>query len=593
MGGPSTSEGSSLQRKMCAVLAADVAGYTRLMEADEEGTHRRLMRLRVHALEPGIAKWHGKVVKNTGDGFLASFDSVIDAARCAVELQKTVNEINDTESPDRRLTYRMGLTLADTIIEADDIYGEGVNIAARLQNYAEPGGIVVPAMVAEQLEGRLDVRRVDLGDLHLKNISRPVRAYSLGVVAGRNTFHHPVDTFDLRPSIAVLPFRKHLTSEADGYFADGIVDDIIRIMSGLKDIVVIARGSTLELGGARVDVKAIGKEFGVRYVLYGGVTRAGGRIRIATELSDTESGAIVWADRYDADASDLFELQDRISLRVVSTLAPQIREHELRRALRKHPDSMDAYDLVLQAISLLYRMEYKAFSGARGLLQQAMSLDDSYAPAWAYAAQWHTFRVGQGWTTDARADSLEAERLAEAAIERDANDATALAINGHTKSFLMHDYDAGAGLLERALWAGPSCALAWNLASCTSSYIGEHAEAVRRAETSLRLSPRDPLAFFFICNLGIAYYAGGNYDEAVRCGRRSGAEKKTFRANLRTLTASLVALERFEEARSVAAMLMEVDPGFRLTAYSGLCPWRDPEVRGLFINRLRQADLPD
>jgi adenylate cyclase len=590
----SSAAASRLQRKLCAVLAADVAGYTRLMEADEEGTHRRLMRLRAQQVAPGVARWRGRVVKNTGDGFLAAFDSVLDATNCAVYLQKTLHKIGSAEPHDRRLAFRMGLTLADTIVEADDIYGEGVNIAARLQSYAEPGGIVVQASVAQHLEGKLDVRRVDLGDLHLKNISRPVRAYSLEVEGqGNPPLRFSARTPDLRPSIAVLPFRKQLVREEDGYFADGIVDDIIRVMSGLKDLVVIARASTLGFDNARIDAGAIGRELGVHYILNGGVARAGGRIRITTELSDTASGTIIWAERYDGDASDLFELQDHISLRVAATLVPQIREHELRRVLRKHPESMDAYDLVLQAINLLYRMEYKDFSRARGLLLQAIALDDQFAPAWAYAAQWYHFRIGQGWYSDLRANLIEAARLAEAAIERDGNDAAALAICGHTQSFLLRDYDAGASLLDRALLAGPSCALAWNLASCTSSYIGEGAEAVTRAETSLRLSPCDPLAFFYICNLGIAHYACGAYEEAVRCGRRSAAAKKTFRANLRTLAASLVALGQLDEARSVGAMLMEVDPAFRLTSYRDLCPWRDADTRGLFVDRLRQAGLPD
>jgi adenylate cyclase len=398
--------------------------------------------------------------------------------------------------------------------------------------------------------------------------------------------------WDTRPSIAVLPFRRHLTEEAEGYFADGVVDEIIRTLSTFQDLVVIARGSTLGLGGERVDAGDVGRKLGVRYVLNGGVARAGGRIRINTDLTDAESGAVLWAERYDGDVTDLFSLQDRISLQVATTLAPNIRQQELKRALRKHPDSMDAYDLVLQAIDLLYRMEYRPFSGARGLLQQARVADETYAPAWTYAAQWHTFRIGQGWTTDMRADSAEAERLAIAAIERDHNDATALAVCGHARSFLLHDYEAGADLLEHALREGPSCALAWTLASCTCSYMGDGAEAVRRAEHSLRLSPRDPLAFFYICNTGIAHYANGDFDMAVQFARRAAGHKRTFRANLRMLTAGLVALGQVDEARATAATLMEVHPEFRLSRYRELCPWQDGGTRETFIDRLRQAGLP-
>jgi adenylate cyclase len=573
----------------------DVAGYSRLTEADEEGTHRRLMQLRREVLEPGVATWHGTIIKHTGDGFLASFDSAVDGASCAVELQRTLSQRGAHDEPDKRLAFRMGLTLADAIFDANDVFGEGVNIAARLQTYAEPGGIVVTGNVAQQVEGRQDLRRVDLGDLHLKNIRRPVRAYSLhphGVPLAEYAALGIGRKLDARPSIAVLPFRRQVTEEAEGYFADGVVDEIIRILSTFRDLVVIARGSTLGLGGERVDASAVGRGLGVRYVLNGGVARVGGSIRINADLTDAESGVVVWAERYEGDVTDLFSLQDRISLQVATTLAPNIRQQELKRALRKHPDNMDAYDLVLQAIDLLYRMEYRPFSGARGLLQQARVADETYAPAWTYAAQWHIHRIGQGWTTDMRADSAEAERLAMGAIELDSNDASALAMCGHTRSFLFHDYDSGAALHDRALQAGPSCALAWNLASCTSSYTGKGEEAVRRAEYSLRLSPRDPLAFFYLCTTGIAYYANGDYEQAVHLARRAASQKRTFRANLRMLAAGLVALGQVEEARAAAVTLMEVDPEFRLTRYRELCPWQDGGTRETFIDRLRQAGLP-
>jgi adenylate cyclase len=584
-----------VQRRLCAILAVDLAGYSRLMEADEEGTHRRYFELRREFLEPGVAAWHGTIVKHTGDGFLAAFDSAIDCATCAVELQRGLARRTAQDPPEQRLSFRMGLNLADTIFEADDIFGEGVNVAARLQTYAEPGGIVVAEAVSQQIEGHLDLMRVDLGNLHLKNIKRPVHAYSLhplGLSISEAQIRAAGRGGDSRPSIAVLPFRKRMAEEAEGYFADGMVDEIIRMLSTFHDLVVIARGSTLGLGGERVDVRAVGRELGVRYVLNGGVARAGGKIRITTELTNAESGAIVWAERYEGEVGDLFALQDRISLQVATTMAPHIREQELQRAFRKHPDSMDAYDLVLQGIDLLYRMEYRAFSGARGLLQQARVADENYAPAWTYAAQWHTFRIGQGWTTDLRADSAEAERLALAAIERDRHDATALAVCGHARSFLLHDYEAGNDLLDRALQEGPSCALAWTLASCTRSYMGDGPEAVRRAEHSLRLSPRDPLAFFYLCNQGIAHYANRDYHETVRFARKAAAQKKTFRANLRLLTAGLMALGQVGEARAAATTLMEVDPQFRLSRYRELCPFQDGGMREEFLERLRQAGLP-
>jgi adenylate cyclase len=565
------------------------------MEADEDGTYLRLMELREELIEPTIACWRGTIVKHTGDGFLASFDDVLDAVSCAVALQRSLSKQSVGAPAAQSLDFRMGLNLSEAIVSVDDIFGDGVNIASRLQSYAEPGGIVVPAAIAEKVEGRHGLRRVDLGDLHLKNIKRPVRAVSLELIDSDRSPDqlHRRPVVDGRPSIAVLPFRKHVVAEHEGYFADGIVDEIISALSSVKDLVVIARGSTLGFGGERVDVRAVGRELGARYVLDGGVSRSGGRIRITAELFDATSGAVIWAERYNGVIAELFDLQDRIALQVVATLAPQVREHELKRVLRKHPDSMDSYDFVLQAIDLLHRMEYRPFSGARGLLQQARVYDDGYAPAWTYAAEWHIFRIGQGWSPDVRADSLEAERLAMAALDRDHDDASALAVCGHARSFLFHDYTAGRELVDRAIEAGPSCALAWTLASCTCSYMGDGAEAVARAEHSLRLSPRDPLAFFYLCNMGIAHYANHAYEQAVQFARKSMARKKSFRANLRMLIAGLVALDELNEARDVARMLTEVDPEFRLSSYRSLCPWQDGHVRDLFIDHLRCSGLAE
>ena len=556
----------------------DVAGYSRLTEADEEGTHRRLMQLRREVLEPGVATWHGTIIKHTGDGFLASFDSAVDGASCAVELQRTLSQRGAHDAPDKRLAFRMGLTLADAIFDANDVFGEGVNIAARLQAYAEPGDIVVTGNVAQQIEGRQDLRRIDLGDLHLKNIRRPVRAYSLhphGVPLAEFAALGIGRKFDTRPSIAVLPFRRQVTEEAEGYFADGVVDEIIRILSTFRDLVVIARGSTLGLGGERVDASAVGRGLGVRYVLNGGVARVGGTFRINADLTDAESGVVVWAERYEGDVTDLFSLQDRISLQVATTLAPNIRQQELKRALRKHPDNMDAYDLVLQAIDLLYRMEYRPFSGARGLLQQARIADETYAPAWTYAAQWHILRIGQGWTTDCAPTSAEAERLAMGAIELDSNDASALAMCGHTRSFLFHDYDSGAALHDRALQAGPSCALAWNLASCTPATRERGPRRCAAPSTACGCRPAIRSPSSISAPPASRTTPTATTKQAVHLARQAASQKRTFRANLRMLTAGLVALGQIEEARAAAATLMEVDPEFRLTRYRELCPWQE------------------
>jgi adenylate cyclase len=582
-----------MERRFCAVLAADVAEYTRLMEADEEGTHARLMRIKTELLDPDITRRNGTVVKNTGDGFLAKFDSVLDATDCALNLQDALGDRGAFDPPEARIAFRMGLNLCDTIVEADDIYGEGVNIAARLQTFAEPGGIVLSASVVDGLGGDLIVPLTDLGELFLKNLKRPVRAFSVRTDKPVGKAARPSPTVDSRPSIAVVPFERYANDEGATYFAGGIVDDIVGALAGLKELFVISRASTLAYRSSPVDIKSVGRDLSVRYVLSGSVHRAGQALRISTELSETETGSILWAERHNGHISELFELQDRISMRVVATIAPHVRERELQRALRKHPDNMDAYDLVLQGMDLIYRMDYDAFSRGRGLLQHAIATDPTYAPAYAYAAQWHTIRVAQGWTSDPQADCEEAARLAAAAIVHDKYDASALAIYGHARSFLLKDYHVGQSFLDRALVASPNNALAWNLSSCTHSYLGNGATAVAHAEHSLRLSPLDPFDFFYLHNLGMAHYTNGSYEEAAECGLRALRRNGRHCANMRVLTASLMALGRTEEARETARTLLSVQPGFRLSNYAPVCPFSHPDRRTLFVVRLRQAGLPN
>jgi adenylate cyclase len=565
------------------------------MEANEVDTHARLMGLRLELLEPKVAEHGGRIVKNTGDGFIAMFEDVIEATQCAAELQRAVVTLGAREPPDRRIAFRIGLNLCDTIIEADDIYGEGVNVAARLQAYAEPGDIIVTETVARIIAGQLEtVPRLDLGHLHLKNIRMPVRAFGLrigSIAAGGHRLAQNAGT--PWPTLAVLPFRMLETDPEESYFADGIVEDIIQGLAGLKELLVISRNSTLRYGGSPVDVRVIGRELGVRYVLNGAVRRSGGRLRIATELSETESGSLIRADRYEGDISDLFTLQDEISTRVVATIAPHVREWELRRVLRKHPESMNAYDLVLQGLDLLYRLDYESYSRARGLFQRAIQEDSEYARAYAYASLWHIFRVGQGWSPDPDTDALEAARMAAEAIERDKYDALGLAFHGHALSWFLKQYDAAVGFLDRAIAAGPSCAMAWTLSSLTCAYLGDGATAVTRAERALRLSPLDTHAFYLHSAIGLANYVSGNYEDAIACGRRSAAHNDSFCANKRFMIVSLVALGRMAEARAITQALLRLQPDFRVTPYIPRCPLRDPKQIALFIDRLRAAGLPD
>ncbi|SDR60742.1 TolB amino-terminal domain-containing protein [Rhizobiales bacterium GAS191] len=581
------------QHRLVAILAADVVGYTRLMEAQEEYTHISLMRLRLEVLEPGIAADHGHVVKNTGDGFLAIFDSARDAAQCAVALQKAVATRTAKEPPNRRISFRMAVNLSDIIVEEGDIYGDGVNITSRLQAFAEPGGIVVSSAVAQQIGRSLDVGTIDLGSLHLRNLSRPIQAFALHLPGAQPRLVGDLPGgSDARPSIAVLPFRELQGQPEEGYFADGIVDDIIHALAALKELFVISRGSTLAYRNGAFDVRAIGKDLGVRYVLHGSVRRSGGRLRIVTELSDTESGDVISSEQYEGTLADLFELQDQISVHVVKTIAPHVRERELTRSIRKHPQDMTAYDLVLQALDFLYRMDQESFSHARTLLQQAISHDPSYAPAHSYTAYWYVLRVGEIGSSDPEVDAAAGARHAAAAIERNEYDALALAIYGHVQSYLLKDYERARLYLDRAIAAGPSSAMAWTMSSATHGFVCDAVTAIKHGEQGVRLSPLDAHTFWHEGILAQAHYVAGDNEQALVWARRAVGRNESIRFTTRTLIASLAALGKTEEAAQAAQHLLRLQPDFRLGPYGKRCPFREP-VLGKWLAGLRSAGLPE
>ena len=580
-------------RGRATMLAADAVGYSRLMQQDQEGTHARMTALRHDVTDPEVAAHGGVVLKNTGDGFLAIFATVPEGIRCAASLQRRWEAANDGEPPGRRISFRIGLNVADVILQDHDVYGDGVNTAARLQTYAEPGGIVVSDAIAAELDDALRGGLRDLGDLHLRNLGKATRAFALsGGALAADQAGDAVPGTESAASIVVLPFREQAAAPGDSYFGEGIVDDIIHGLSGLKELFVISRGSTLGYRDAAVDVRAIGRDLGVRDVLHGGIRRGGNRLRIRTELCQAEAGEIVYSDQHDGVLEDIFDLQEQIAAKVVRNIAPHVQERERLRAMRKHPQNMTSYDLLLQALGPLFRMDYQSFSLAQGLLQRAIVHDPTYAPAYSYAAYWHLLRVGQGWSADPGDDAAEAERKSAAAIRLDANDALALAINGHVHSYLKRDFATAVEMQDRAVDAGPSCAMAWTLSSVTRGFLGEGAEAVRRAARGLKLSPLGPHLAYHQHILSQAHYVNGDFDEAVLWGRRAFKEGERLTSNLRCLAAALVAIGEVEEARQVCGRLMAHDPRFHLAAFARQTPL-PPALRDPFVARLRQAGVPD
>ena len=586
---------ADLQRQLTAVLAADVAGYTRLIEAAEEETHRQLMRLRDEVINTTIAAYHGRVVKNTGDGFIAIFDTADSAANCAVELQRALVRATVAQPPRLRIAFRMGINFADIIMEKNDVYGEGVNVAARLQAYAEPGDVIVSQAVIDMLRPEVRAAAIDLGELPLRNMRKPVRVYALrpdpAAAAPQRLGEAGADE-EARPSIALLPFRTQLGDREADSVALGAVDAIAHGFSGLRDLFVISRGSTPAFSGGPVDPVAVGRKLGVRYILSGGVVRAHNRLRIDTELTDAHGGTVVYSEHHDGLLGDLFNLQDRIALRLVKIIAPNVLERELRRALRKHPSSMTAYDLLLQALDLLYRMDAESFRTARSLLQQAIAHDPGYAPPYTYTALWYIFRVGEIGSPDPDADAMAAADRALAAIERDANDALALAIYGHVQSFLLHDTSTGAGFLDRAIDVGPSVAMAWSMSSATRGYMGNGPLAVAHAEHGQRLAPAGRYSFWHEGIPAQAHYVNADYEQAVIWARSAVAHNRSIRFTLRTLIASLMAAGRRAEAEAAARKLLVVQPDFRLSIYAPRCPFVTPILRD-WLGHLHAAGLPE
>jgi TolB-like protein len=404
----------SQTRRLAAILAADVAGYSRLIEADEEGTLGRLRELRAEVMDPKIAAHRGRIVKTTGDGLLVEFSSVVDAVRCAAEAQTAIGESNGPLPPDRRIEFRIGINVGDIVVEDGDIFGDGVNVAARLEGLAEPGGICVSARVREDATGRLDLTFEDIGEQALKNITRPVRVFRVATVGKRVS--EPALALPDKPSIAVLPFANLSGDPEQEYFADGMVEEIITALSRIRWLFVIARNSSFTYKGQAVDVKQVGRELGVRYVLEGSVRKAGGRVRITAQLIDANSGTHLWADRFDGSLEDIFDLQDKVASSVAGVIEPALQAAETARSAGRPTNDLTAYDLYLRAYAMTFSSARQIPEALR-LLEQAIARDPRYGPALACAALCCFRLLFDDRSEDPAADRLKGVDFARRALE--------------------------------------------------------------------------------------------------------------------------------------------------------------------------------
>jgi len=591
----------SQTRRLAAILAADVVGYSRLMGADEEGTLAELKAIRREVADPKIKEHRGRIVKTTGDGLLLEFASVVDAVRCAVEVQREMGERNAELPPDHRIEFRMGINLGDIIKDGRDIYGDGVNVAARLEGLAEPGGICVSRTVRDQVRDKLDLSFEDMGQQQVKNIARPVRVHrvllgerpgSSGPAMGRST--EPSLDLPDKPSLAVLPFQ-NMTGDADqDYFVDGIVEEITTAISRLPWLFVIARNSSFTYKGRAVDVKQVARELGVRYVLEGSVRKAGNRVRITGQLIDTITGAHIWGDRFDGALDDIFELQDEVASSVVGAIEPRLRQSEIERAVRKPTDSLDAYDLYLRAVAEFCRYTEERMRDAVALLRRALALDPSYAPAAALIGWCWGFQRVQDWGPVSAAEVAEAVRLARLAIEGGKDDPDALWMAGNTLSFFAGEHASGASAVDRALTLNPNSAHAWMGKGLVSYRQTRPEDAIEAFKRAVRLSPLDPLGYFFTCGLALAHVAARRYGEAIEWADRSLRDAPRFESALRNKVVACAHLGRLEEVRDEISRLLELQPDLTIATlkarYAVTLP---PEILDIYVEGYRKAGMPE
>ena len=592
--------GEHVERRLAAILAADVAGSCRLIGIDEEGTLARLKALRRTLFDPKIAEHHGRVVKNTGDGAIAEFASVVDAVRCADEIQRGMAEQNINVPQDKRIELRIGIHVGDIIIEENDIFGDGVNIAVRLEGIAEPGGIRISDDARRQIRGKVDVTFEDLGSQSLKNIAEPMRVwrvpYGRAVPAVPNRW--PVDeTLALpnKPSIAVLPFTNLSSDPEQEYFADGMVDDIITALSHFKALFVIARNSSFTYKGRAVDVKQVGRELGVRYVLEGSVRKAANRVRITGQLVDTATGAHLWADRFDGGLGDVFDLQDQVTESVVGAIAPALEKAEIERAKRKPTESLDAYALYLRGLPRFYQVASRqANEEALRLFNSAIELDPDFASAYGRAAHCYAIARANGWISVTPNEIAEVTRLAQRAVELGKDDAIALATAGWALVYVVRDLAVGAALIDRALVLNSNLAEAWSFGGWVKNWLGEPELAIERFARAMRLSPLDPSLLRMPSGTAHAHFFLGRYDEAASWAAMALQDNPDYQPGLRIAAASNAMAGRLEQAHKAVARLRLLNPTLRVSTLKDvLGPFRRAEDLLRYEEGLRQAGLPE
>jgi len=596
------------QRKLAAIVAADVVGYSRLMGRDESGTLARLRKNRTERLEPVLAKYGGRLVKLTGDGALIEFASAVDALSATIEFQQAVAEVNRDQPPDMALVFRMGLHLGDLIVEGEDLYGDGVNVAARLEAEAPAGGILISRNVRDAVVGRVKATFEDLGGLSLKNIERPVRAFRVHweasawcpQVAPAETVPTKVPSQSSptllpladKPSIAVLPFQNMGGDPEQDYFADGITEDIVTALSHIPSLFVIARNSSFAYKGKAIDIRQIGRELGVRYVLEGSVRKAGQRLRITGQLVEAETGSHLWADRLDSVLEDVFDLQDRVTTAVAGAMEPSIMQAEIRRANREPTENLQAYDWLLRALGEEQLYSRDSVDRAIQMARRAIDLDPRYAEAYGRLADWIMLRRVNGWMEDEAAETAEAVRFAHLAVQLAPNDSIVLTVAAIVLGQLNRDVANAIPWLDRAIALNPNSAHAFGRGAQVRLLAGDHATAAEHADRAMRLSPFDPYSYLFSLSRGNSHLYRRQLPEAVPWLRKAAQQNPRNAVTFLYLGSALAHIGQIEEARAAIRRLLELHPMSTVSWHRRRRPLREHDL-DYVLEGARLAGLPE
>jgi adenylate cyclase len=583
------------KRKLTAILSADVKGYSRLMGADEEATVRTLQAYK-EVMASSIQHHRGRVVGTAGDSVLAEFASVVDAVQCAVEIQQVLRAKNAMLSETRRMEFRIGINLGDVIEEGDTIYGDGVNIAARLEGLAEPGGICISESAYQQIEDKLPLRYDYLGEHEVKNIAKPVRVYKAQIepeaapsrphfeVASKEKMAFPLPD---RPSIAVLPFVNMSGDPEQEYFSDGITEEIITALSKVPNLFVISHNSTFTYKGKPVKVKQVSEELGVRYVVEGSVRKAGDKVRITAQLIDALSGHHLWAERYDRDLKDVFALQDEITMKVITALQVELTTGEMAGRIAKGTRNLDAFIKYMVAFELFNRLTKEGNAQARKILEEAIALDPEYSRLYMGLAITHIYDVWFGTTESPEQSLARAFELAQKAISLDDSNAAAYSVLGQVYA-MKRQYDQAIAECERAVSLDPNSAENLMRLGTVLNYAGRAEEAIPYLQNAIRLNPL-PTANYFV-QLAFAYRESREYEKAIEAAKKALQREPNTQSPYIHMTISYIRLGREEEARASAAEILRINPRFSLERYAKILPFSQP-VADRVVEDLRKAGL--